>query len=204
MNLGQGVGVAVIDSGITVNRDLTGDASGVPNWSDLVSRVRYEESFVAGEGPEDNYGHGTHLAGTIAGDGSNSAGPLYTHNIFGVAPGVQLINLKVLDRNGASTDSQVIQAIERAIELKDTYNIKVINLSLGRPVFESYKTDPLCQEVEKTWQAGITVVVAAGNAGRDNAANTLGYATIASPANDPRNYGGCQNTAATSPGATTS
>src|SRR6185437_6221561 len=56
---------------------------------------------------------------------------------------------------------------------------------LGRPVFESYKTDPLCQEVEKAWKAGITVVVAAGNDGRDNSANTNGYGTIAAPGNDP-------------------
>lgn len=79
----------------------------------------------------------------------------------------------------------MIKAIERAIQLKNLYNIKVINLSLGRPIYESYKTDPLCQEVEKAWLSGITVVVAAGNVGRDNSAGTLGYATIAAPGNDP-------------------
>jgi serine protease AprX len=61
----------------------------------------------------------------------------------------------------------------------------VINLSLGRPVYESYRTDPLCQEVEKAWNAGIVVIVAAGNAGRDNSAGTQGYGTIAAPGNDP-------------------
>ena len=79
----------------------------------------------------------------------------------------------------------MIQAIEEAIKLQYIYNIKVINLSLGRPIFESYKTDPLCQEVEKAWQKGITVVVAAGNAGRDNSLNNQGYGTIAAPGNDP-------------------
>jgi hypothetical protein len=79
----------------------------------------------------------------------------------------------------------VIRAIERAIQLKAVYNIKVINLSLGRPIFESYKTDPLCREVEKAWLAGITVVVAGGNGGRDNSAGTNGYGTIAAPGNDP-------------------
>src|SRR5205823_3546528 len=92
---------------------------------------------------------------------------------------------KVLDKNGVSDDISVINAIDRAIQLKHAYNIQVINLSLGRPIFESYKTDPLCQEVEKAWLAGITVVVAAGNGGRDNSAGTVGYATIAAPANDP-------------------
>jgi serine protease AprX len=87
-----------------------------------------------------------------------------------VAPGVQLINLKVLDHTGASTDAEVIQAIDRAIQLKPIFNIKVIKLTLGRAVFESYTTDPLCQEVEKAWAAGIAVVVAAGNGGRDNSA----------------------------------
>src|SRR5262249_49355445 len=65
------------------------------------------------------------------------------------------------------------------------YNIQIINLSLGRGVFESYKLDPLCQAVEKAWQAGILVVVAAGNDGRDNSLGTHGYGTISAPANDP-------------------
>ena len=65
------------------------------------------------------------------------------------------------------TDSSVIAAIETAIALQPYFNIRVINLSLGRPILESYKVDPLCQAVEKAWQAGIVVVVAAGNDGRD-------------------------------------
>ena len=71
------------------------------------------------------------------------------------------------------------------IELKSTYNIRVINLSLGRPVYESYTTDPLCQAVEAAWKAGIVVVVAAGNEGRNNTFGTSGYGLIASPGNDP-------------------
>ena len=66
-----------------------------------------------------------------------------------------------------------------------TRNIRVINLSLGRPVYESYTLDPLCQAVEQAWKAGIVVVVAAGNEGRNNAANTSGYGTITAPGNDP-------------------
>ena len=79
-----------------------------------------------------------------------------------------LINFRALDKNGAGTDSAVISAINQAIALKSKYNIRVINLSLGRPIYESYTLDPLCQAVEKAWQAGIVVVVAAGNDGRDN------------------------------------
>jgi serine protease AprX len=87
--------------------------------------------------------------------------------------------LQVLNAQGGSTDSVVISAIETAIQLKSKYNIKVINLSLGRPIQETYKLDPLCIAVEQAWKAGITVVVAAGNEGR------AGYASINSPANDP-------------------
>src|SRR5208283_4443934 len=90
-----------------------------------------------------------------------------------------------LDQTGAGTDSSVIAAIEQAIALKAKYNIRVINLSLGRPVYESYKADPLCQAVEQAWKAGITVVVAAGNYGRANPATTFGYGTITAPGNDP-------------------
>ena len=79
----------------------------------------------------------------------------------------------------------MIAAILRAIQLKATYNIRVINLSLGRAVVESYTLDPLCQAVEAAWKAGIVVVVAGGNEGRNDTAHTHGYGTIAAPGNDP-------------------
>jgi serine protease AprX len=103
----------------------------------------------------------------------------------GVAPNANLINLRVLDANGAGTDAGVIAAIDEAITLKNTYNIRVINLSLGRPVFESYTLDPLCQAAEAAWKAGIVVVAAAGNYGRDNSVDEHGYGTIVAPGNDP-------------------
>ena len=102
-----------------------------------------------------------------------------------MAPEANIINLRVLDQNGQGTDSQVIAAIQQAVALQSQYNIRVINLSLGRPVFESYKQDPLCQAVEAAWKAGIVVAVAAGNDGRDNSAGTNGYGTIYAPGNDP-------------------
>ena len=79
----------------------------------------------------------------------------------------------------------MIEAIDRAIALQGEYNIRVINLSLGRPVYTSFKQDPLCQEVEKAWHPGIVVVVAAGNDGRDNSFGSNGYGTITTPGNDP-------------------
>ena len=170
---GSGVGVAVIDSGIA-------------NQTDLLNRIVYSQSFVPKVSTTiDQYGHGTHVAGIVAGNGAASTGTLYFKTFRGVAPKANLINLRVLDANGAGTDSAVISAINTAIQLKSKYNIRVINLSLGRPVFESYTLDPLCQAVEKAWNAGIVVVVAAGNAGRDQSYGTDGYATITAPGNDP-------------------
>src|SRR5581483_10220113 len=100
-------------------------------------------------------------------------------------PNVNLINSRVLDQNGQGSDSSVIAGINAAIQLKSKYNIRVMNLSLGRPVFESYKLDPLCQAAEAAWKAGIVVVTAAGNEGRNNSAGTYGYGTITAPGNDP-------------------
>lgn len=176
---GTGVGVAVIDSGVYNHDDLQ-----TPNGA---SRIVYAESFVAGDSnPNDAFGHGTHVAGIVGGNGFDSQnGSGYSQQFVGLAPNVNIINLRVLDGNGVGSDSQVIAAIDHAIELQSTYNIRVINLSVGRPILESYTQDPLCQAVEAAWQAGIVVVVAAGNDGRDNSMGTNGYGTIGSPANDP-------------------
>jgi len=125
------------------------------------------------------------VAGIIAGSGKSSSCPNCTRTLKGIAPAATLLDLRVLDQNGSGKDSSVIAAIQQAIRLKGRYNIRVINLSLGRPVYESYKQDPLCQAVEAAWRAGIVVVVAAGNSGRDNSQGTDGYATIAAPGNDP-------------------
>src|ERR1700730_11535804 len=174
---GAGVGVALIDSGVSNHADLyTGSLP--------FSRVVYQKSFVPGDSKAaDQYGHGTHIAGLIAGDGLSSTGWFFTRTFTGIAPGANIVNLRVLDANGGATDSQVIAAINQAISLKSQYNIRVINLSLGRAVYETYKLDPLCKAVEKAWQNGIVVVVAAGNNGRFQPTN--GYATVTAPGNDP-------------------
>lgn len=175
---GSGIGIAVIDSGVYQHDDLqNANASG--------SRIVYSQSFVSGDlSVNDAYGHGTHVAGIIAGNGKDSSTG-YPSTYQGIATNANIINLRVLDQNGSGPDSVVIAAIDRAIQLQSTYNIRVINLSLGRPVYESYTLDPLCQAVEAAWQAGIVVVVAAGNSGRDNTYGEHGYGTINVPGNDP-------------------
>src|SRR5437899_9589035 len=176
---GTGIGVAVIDSGITAHPDLYGTTG---SGGEL--RILYSQDFVGG-GTNDYYGHGEHVAGIIAGSGKDSNYSTYTRTFKGIAPNANLINLRVLDQNGQGTDSGVISAIQVAISVQNKYHIRVMNLSLGRQVFESYKQDPLCQAVEAAWKAGIVVVAAAGNYGRDNSMGTEGYATITSPGNDP-------------------
>ena len=175
---GAGVGVVVMDSGVGYSEDLAG-------------KVVYENVFLPNTPEGDNFGHGTHVAGIIAGSGALSTTNQYTtftRTFHGVAEGVNLLDFQVLNSTGAGTDSAVIAALEQAVAFKKAgkYNIRVINLSLGRPVFESYKLDPLCQAVEQAWNAGIVVVVAAGNYGRMGPTTTYGYGTIAAPGNDPR------------------
>jgi serine protease AprX len=174
-----GIGIAIIDSGINLSH---------PNfnqWQSSTSRIVYSQTFVGGD-TKDEYGHGTHVAGIAAGvDNVIFNIPDATRWFYGIAMDSNIINLKVLDGNGSGTDSSVIAGIDRAIQLKSTYNIRVINLSLGRPIYTSYKSDPLCQAVEQAWKAGIVVVVAAGNNGRDNTHGTNGYGTITAPGNDP-------------------
>src|SRR5579864_8462928 len=197
---GAGVGVAVIDSGINDSHpDLW-------NSTHTASRVVYHQDFTGTATTNSNganydlYGHGTHVAGIIGGNGSLSGGQYQ-----GVAPGVNLIDLRALDANGAGSDSTVIAAIQQAIALQNTYNIKVINLSLGRGIPVSYTQDPLCQAVEAAWNSGIVVVVAAGNYGRLSVNGSNGYGTVTAPGNDPfvLTVGASKSNGSTSPSAET-
>ena len=177
---GSGIGVAIIDSGINDSHPDLWDAK------QTHSRVVYHQDFTgtpttnSSGAKYDLYGHGTHVAGIVGGNGYLSSG-----NYSGVAPAVNLVDLRALDENGDGSDSTVIAAIQEAISLQNTYNIQVINLSLGRGIWESYTQDPLCQAVESAWQAGIVVVVAAGNYGRTTVDGIDGYGTVAAPGNDP-------------------
>ncbi len=146
---GSGIGIAIIDSGIYSHPDLK-NSSGQ-------SRVVYRQSFIGGV-QYDDYGHGTHVAGIVAGNGASSSGPGSFRNLKGMAPNANLLDLRVLDQNGASNDSAVIAAIEKAVKLKSQYNVRVINLSLGRRIFESCTRDPLCQAVEAAWNSGIVAL----------------------------------------------
>lgn len=166
---GAGVGIALIDSGIS-------------RHADLPIRVVYTKDFVEPLGlGVDRHGHGTHVAGIIFGQGTNTRGV----DDGGIAPRAHLVNLRVLNEQGSGRESDVIDAIGTAIKVKNLYNIRVINLSLGRPVFESWVDDPLCLAVKKAWDAGIVVVVAAGNYGRLNEVGNEGYGTITAPGNTP-------------------
>jgi serine protease AprX len=167
---GSGIGVAVIDSGIT-------------NSPDLHDRIKafYDFTRSGQQAPAfDDFGHGSHIAATIASVGKQN-GYLWK----GIAPSVKLIGLKVLDKNGKGTTSNVIKAITFATANKAALGIDVINLSLGHPIYESAATDPLVQAVERAVRAGIVVVASAGNYGTNPNTGLVGYAGITSPGNAP-------------------
>ena len=173
---GAGIGVAVIDSGVTSwHDDLTETTS-----STAAQRVVHFADFVNYQtSPYDDYGHGTHVAGIIAGNGYDSDGAR-----TGVAPQASLIALKVLDGSGSGYISNVIAAIDYAVANRRQYNIRVINLSVGAEVFESYHSDPLAQAARRAVDAGIVVVTAAGNLGR-TAEGEPQHGGITSPGNAP-------------------
>ena len=160
---GRGVGVALLDSGVSAHAALRGQVTAAFNFTG-----------PAGRG-EDGYGHGTHVAGIIAGRGEGFSG---------VAPGASLVSLKVLDDNGAGRTSDVIAALDWAVEHKAEYRLRVVNLSLGHPVFDSYVDDPLCQAVERAVRAGLVVVASAGNFGKlPDGRRVIGG--VGSPGNSP-------------------
>jgi serine protease AprX len=139
-------------------------------------------SFVTGEtSVKDKYGHGTHVAGIVTGSPAGSVTNLYTG---GIAPGASLINIRVLGANGSGLTSDVILGIDWAIEHRQQYNIRVINLSLGHPVMEPSATDPLCEAVKRASDAGIVVIAAAGNAGVSPEGQRI-LGGIVSPGNSP-------------------
>jgi serine protease AprX len=166
---GEGVTVAVIDTGLSdrpgLRNNLQGQAKNrIVGWVDFVQRSRK---------PTDPNGHGTHVAGIIA---NTETGPDGEWN--GVAPGVRLVGVRVLNKKGYGTYEQVIRGIQWVIEHKDRFDIQVMNLSLVATVQSPYWADPLNQAVMQAWANGITVVVAAGNGGPD--AMTIGV-----PGNNP-------------------
>ena len=153
---GKGVGICVIDSGIYPHKDFGDRIKGFVDMNDGQLK------------PYDPYGHGTHVAGIAAGSGVESNG-----KFKGVAPDADIIGVRI------TSVAEAIKGIQWAIENKDTYNIKVVNMSLGDFPIKSYKTDPWAQAAEKAWDSGIMVVVAAGNEGP-------GEGTVSTPGIDPK------------------
>ena len=170
---GSGVGIALIDTGVVAHDDLL--RNGVPNQVLEVEIVGHETGLA------DYYGHGTHVAGILNGNGYDSTGGSYYRTFRGVAPGARLISVRALYPDGSGTTSDVLSALDWVKTNRTTYNIRVLNLSLGHPVYESYTTDPLCRSVRAVNDAGVVVVVAAGNEGMVGS----GFGTIDSPANEP-------------------
>ncbi len=169
---GSGIGVAVIDSGISPHTAL---------GSRVVARV----NKVSWEGPSDGdpYGHGTHVAGII---GGNTTAAKYVTSAFtgGSAPAVNLIDVRVLGSNGMGYTSDVIAGIDWAIDNRLVHGIRVLNLSLGHPVSESAASDPLCLAVRRATEAGLVVVASAGNYGQTTTGAPI-LGGITSPGNSP-------------------
>jgi serine protease AprX len=173
---GEGVGVAVIDTGIAGT--LADFRESQSNSTSRVVATVATNPYATND--NDGYGHGTHVAGIIAGNSSNrpSSDPLHGDYV-GIAPDANLISIKAADDKGDATVLDVIYGLQFAVDYKGTYNIRVVNLSLESTQAQSYKTDPLDAAAEAAWNNGIVVVAAAGN--RGTASDAVSYA----PGNDP-------------------
>jgi serine protease AprX len=176
---GAGVGVAVIDSGIASwHDDLTNKTSTYYPYGN--QRVAAFVDFVNKRTlPYDDEGHGTHVAGIIAGNGSSSGG-----RQAGIAPDASLVSLKVLDSRGAGTISNIIAALDWVAVNHRKYNIRVVNMSVGARVTQSYWSDPLTLAAKRVVDAGVVIVTTAGNRGK-NALGEAQYGGITAPGNAP-------------------
>lgn len=176
---GSGVDVAVIDTGVAPVRALSGEGK-VTTVVDLSFEADVPEARHL-----DTYGHGTHIAGIIAGR-DPGMDPTTTHprdtGFLGVAPDAGLVSVKVGDNTGAVDVSQVIAAIDWVVEHRDSdgRNIRVLNLSYGTDSTQQTTSDPLAAAVENAWAHGIVVVTASGNDGWRRP-----QAGMTSPATDP-------------------
>ncbi len=162
------VTVAVIDTGISPVGGLAGNLLAVPD-PQRAGATAACANFSSEATCEDTYGHGTFLAGLIAGHGPYP----------GMAESARLVSVKIAGRDGSADTSQLLAAIQYVVSFRKELNIKVLNLSLGTDSNHDSRKDPLNRAVEKAWQAGITVVVAASNRGH------VAGSTISKPADDP-------------------
>jgi serine protease AprX len=182
--VGLGVDVALIDSGV-VPVDGLRTRGKVVNGPDLSFEAEVCDDGGCRPGPAqylDSYGHGTHMAGIIAGR-DDAASPATYRNpdtFIGMAPGARVVSVKVADASGATDVSQVIAGIDWVVQNrnKNGLNIRVLNLSFGTDGVQDYQLDPLTYAAEMAWHSGIAVVVAAGNGG-------YGTPKLNNPAYDP-------------------
>ncbi len=160
---GGGVTVAILDSGVAADADLV-----QPN-NRLLASVNFADERLT----SDPGGHGTHIAGIVAGNGTNSGG-----QFMGIAPQANVVDVRVLGNTGSGRLSSVVRGIEWVLANRTAYNIRVINLSFGAPANLPYRVDPMSAAVEIAWRRGLVVVAASGNGGpqRD---------TVVTPGIDP-------------------
>ena len=177
---GSNIGVAILDTGISQHADLPGE---IRQYNFL--NGNYPQPVVSNGSivtyndvpREDNYGHGTHVAGIISGSGLIS-----NDDYHGVAKATKLLSLQVLDQHGNGSMSDVMAALDWLLQYGQYFDIRVVNLSLGKGISESNTTDPLVHAVEALWDQGIVVVVAAGNLGHG------GAMTVKSPGNSRKGH----------------
>jgi subtilisin family serine protease len=173
---GQGVDVAMVDSGVVPVDGLTVPGK-VINGADLSFESQAENLRYM-----DTFGHGTHMAGIIAGydEGAPLRNKRRGDEFVGMAPGARLLSVKVADAGGATDVSQVIAAIDWVVQHRSDngMNIRVLNLSFGTDGTQSYLLDPLTHAAEVAWRQGVVVVVAAGN-------EAYGSTKLNNPAYDP-------------------
>jgi serine protease AprX len=149
---GRGVTVAVLDSGIAQDPDLTQPTNRI------LTAVNFADPLPLGQ--QDPGGHGTHVAGIIGGDGGKS-----DRQYVGIAPNVNFVDVRVLDTVGSGSASSVIAGLQWVVAHKNDYGIRIVNLSLGAPATEDYVHDPIAGAVEVAWLRGLVVVGSAGNGG---------------------------------------
>src|SRR5256714_5384475 len=186
---GTGIGIAVLDSGVDNGHAAFGGTGLLAG-----ARVKFSKDFTTENNPaNDPYGHGSHVASSAAGV-STASGNTYQ----GIAYNASVINLRVLDKNGVGSTSVLLNALNwilspadptKAVSSsnplnKDKYNDRVVNMSLGAPAVSSYRNDPVCRASRALVDAGIVVVAAAGNNGKDANGNKI-YGQIHAPGNEP-------------------
>jgi serine protease AprX len=173
---GAGVTIAVVDSGVALHSEIQTLVAAVDFVAippDPVTQLSGPPLLVAPQDSVDPNGHGTHVAGLLVGNGSHSLDGRYV----GIAPEASLLSVRVLDGAGNGQSSDLLAGLEWVLAHRNEYGVRVLNLSLGHPVYEPAANDPLVQAVDALWDAGVVVVCSAGNAGRN------GHGTISSPCN---------------------